>query len=263
MRLILTFLVVALLSMSCRSISETADTAAPSITAKPTADRGEEIVAEYLKRDASPYRKDRIRITVKEEGENDQVTELDVWRRQTAATTETLSIIAKPTEDAGSGSLTLEEKGKPTVNVTYSVSRGEFRETDTGKMFFGGLTAQELLGEWGKYSYKLTGENNGFEVEGKLKDDQKSVIAVTKVTFDAQTYLPVEMHLFDSGGRELRTYQKPEIKTANGRPYVARTAVANHVYNSRITIEILNREFPDKLDDAMFTREKLKQSAKK
>lgn len=255
--------ILAALALACGGPS--GPDVAPSNAAKPTANRGEEIVAEHLKRDGAPYRKDRVRFTIKEDGEKTEIFEIDVWRRQTATTTETLSIIAKPAEDAGSGSLTIEEKGKPAVNITYSVSRDEFRETDTGKMFFGGLTAQELLGEWNKYSFKLLGEAtpNGFEIEGKLKHDQKSIIASTKATFDVQNYLPVEMHLFDRSGKELRTYQKAEIKTANGQPYVAMTEVENHVYNSQITIEILSREFPEMLDDVMFTREKLKQSAKK
>lgn len=240
----------------------------PAARAKATPDRGEEIVAEHLKRDAAPYRKDRVRFTIREEGEKTEIIEIDTWRRQAGDVTATLSIVAKPAEDAGSGSLTIEETGKPTVVVTYAVSRDEFRETDTGKMFFGGLTVQELLGEWNKYSYKVLGERaaggvSGFEVEGKLKDGQKSVIASTKAVFDAQNYLPIETRLFDNAGKELRTYQKAEIKTAGGRAYIGKVEVVNHVYNSQIAVEILSREFPDKLDDAMFAREKLKQSSKK
>ncbi len=259
-------LIITFLAIGCGGKS----TADPSVAGggKPASDRGNEIVEEYLKRDASPYRKDRVRFTIKEEGEKTEIFELDVFRRQANGVTTTLSIITKPEDDAGSGTLTVEEKGKPAVNVTYSVSRDEFRETDTGKMFFGGLTAQELLGEWNKYAYKFTGEvtsggTAGLGVEGKLKDGEKSVVASNKIIFDAKDYVPLEVSLFDNTSKEIRTYKKGEIKSVNGRPYVASTNVVNHVYNSRITIEILSRELPEKLDDAIFTREKLKQSAKK
>lgn len=240
----------------------------PNTAVKTADDRGDEIVAEHLKREASPYRKDRVRFTVKEDGEEAEIFELDVWRRQAGDVTTTLSLITSPVEDAGSGSLTIEEKGKPAVNITYSVSRDEFRETGTEKMFFGGLTAQELLGEWRKYDYKLVAEPttdglSGFEVEGKLKSGEKSLIALNRIVFDSKDYLPVELHLFDAGGKELRTMTKGEIKSVDGRAYVARMDVVNHVYKSRIAIEILSREFPKTIDDAVFTREKLKQSVRK
>lgn len=231
-------------------------------TAKPV-NRAEEIVAEHVKREGVPYRKDHIRFTIREEGEKTQVIELDAWRRHEGDTTTTLSIVTKPAEDAGTGTLTFEEKGKPTVITTYSVSRDEFRDTDTGKMFFGGLTAEELLGEWGKYSYNFIGESGGFEVEGKLKQGETSVIDTTKVSFNRETFLPVEMHLFDNTGKEMRVFKSSEPRTVGGHTFFARTEVINHIYKSEISIEILSREYPEKLDGAIFTKEKLKESAKK
>jgi hypothetical protein len=234
---------------------------------KPAVDRGEEIVAEYVKRDSSPYRKDRVRFTVETKGET-AVFELDVWRRMTDLATETLSVFVKPAEDAGTASLAILEKGKPAVNVTYSRSRDEYRETDTGKRFFGGLTAEELLGEWSKYEYRLLGEvdHNGiaaYEVEGKLKEGQSSTIAANKFVFHKQSYLPVLIRLYDTTGREIRTYSILETRTSDGRNYPVKTEAVNHVYNSRIMIEVLKREYPEKLDDTIFTREKLKELAKK
>lgn len=229
--------------------------------AQPGVNRAEAVVAEHLKRENVPYRKDRIRFTVREEGEPVKVVELDAWRRHAGGTTTTLSVIVKPVEDAGLGTMAIEEPAKPTVVVSYAASRDEFRETDTGKIFFGGLTAQELLGEWDKYTYKLVGDNGGTEVEGKLKDGERSVIDSTKVIFNSETYLPVEMHLFDNTGKKLRAYKSSEPRTVSGHTYFARTEAVNHVYRSEITIEILSREYPEKLDDALFTREKLKASA--
>jgi len=152
--------------------------------------------------------------------------------------------------------------------VTYASSRDEFRETDTGKMFFGGLTIQELLGEWDKYGFKYKGERDlggrkVFDVDGNLKQGEKSLIDTLKIALDAENYLPLEMHLFDSSGKELRTYSKSEVRSNDGRTYIGKVEVDNHVYNSHTTIEVLSREYPDKLDDAIFTREKLKTLAKK
>ncbi len=261
--LVLTFVSVSL--VGCNSSSQAPPATTPQ--SKP-ADRGNEIIKEYIKHEEAPFRKERVRFTIRAEGEPVEIYELDVWRRQAGSKTETLSLIVKPEEDAGSGALAIEEEGKPTVNVTYSQSRDEFRETDTGKMFFGGLTAQELLGEWTKYNFKFVADRDvdgmkAVEIEGKLKDGQTSAIASNKVVIDTKDQLLLEVRLFDNTGKELRTYSYKDIKTADGRRYVSKTEAINHVYNSRITIEILSREYPSAIDDSMFSREKLKASVRK
>src|SRR5438445_7220915 len=55
--------------------------------------RGAEIVAEYLKRDAAPYRRMKVRFTIKTEGEPEKIYEVDNWRKQTAEGTTTLTQI--------------------------------------------------------------------------------------------------------------------------------------------------------------------------
>lgn len=230
--------------------------------------RGQEIVSEYLKRDTAPFRKMRVRFTVKEEGKPDAITELDNWRKQTPDGTTTLSQIVKPIEESDLGSLTIEAKGQKTTVVTYAKSSDSFRETDTKKMFFGGLTAGELLGEWDKFTFRLVGEkeissSKVFEVEGKLKRDADSIVSKMNVLFRSDNYVPVELHLFDNTGREIRTYKFTDVKSEPEHPYAARTEVENPIYNAKITIEILSREFPATVDDAMFSRDKLKQLAKK
>lgn len=231
-------------------------------------DRGNEIVNEYLRREAAPFRKDRTRITVRSEDGSVEVYELDVWRRQTEDQTDTMSVIVKPTEDAGTATLSVQVKDKPTVNITYSQALDEFRESDTSKMFFGGLTAQELLGEWGKYSFTYLGDREfegkvAHEVEGKLKDGQTSVIASNKVLFDVENFLVRELRLFDNTGKELRVYTQKETRVVDGRTYISKTDVVNHVYKSNITIEVLGREYPSTLDDALFSRERLRRSVRK
>ncbi|MFN2500459.1 MAG: outer membrane lipoprotein-sorting protein [Pyrinomonadaceae bacterium] len=266
MRLLLPIVLAAAL-VGCGTPPPGGSSTEPPAASNPH-ERGEEIVAEHIRRDAAPFRKDRIRFTISAPDEPVEIFELDVFRRQRGGETNTLSMIVKPDADAGSGSLTTERAGQPTVNITYSVSRDEFRETDTGRMFFGGLTAQELLSEWSKYSYHFIDERDFqgsrvFAVEGRLKKSESSVITLNKLLFDAVTYLPVEMRLFDRTGKELRTFQSKETGSVDGRAFVRRTDVVNHVYNSNITIEILSREFPATLEDSLFDREHLRRSARK
>ena len=71
------------------------------------------------------------------------------------------------------------------------------------------------------------------------------------------------MRLFDSGGKELRTFQMKEVKNQDGHEYVSKTEVENHIYNSRITIEIVSSEYPVSIDDSVFSRERLRQLARK
>lgn len=241
----------------------------PSTGSKDTPDkRGEEIVAEYLKRDAAPFRKIRVRFTIRAEGDPDEIYELDTWRRQTPDGTTTMSRIVKSPDNSDVGSLTLEPEGQKATIVTYAESRGEFRETDTKKMFFGGLTVGELLGEWQKYAFRLIGEKEiggqkVFEVEGKLKPDADSIAARMNVLFRTDNYVPVELHLFDSNGREIRTYKVTDVKDDPTHPYAAKTEVDNPVYKAKITIEIVAHEFPPSIDDSIFSRDRLKQNVRK
>jgi Outer membrane lipoprotein-sorting protein len=230
--------------------------------------RGEEIVAEYLKRDAAPYRKMRVRFTIRAEDDPEKIYELDNWRKQTPEGTTTLTQIVKPAEDSDLGSLTLELKDQKATVATYAKSRDEFRETDTKKMFFGGLTAGELLGEWNKFSYTLAGEKEldgrkVFEVEGNLKPGTDSIVSRLNVLFRSDNYVPAELHLFDNSGREIRAYRVTEFKDDPEHPYAVKTEVENPIYKAKILIEILSREFPAAIEDAMFSRDKLKQFAQK
>ena len=229
-------------------------------------ERGAQIVAEYLKRDAAPYRKNRVRLTIASESEPLQVYELEIWRKQTAAETLTLTHVVQPADESDLAALSVERKGEPTINVTYVSSTDQFRETGTNKMFFGGLTAQELLGEWDKYDYTLVAEKDldgvkVYEVEGTLKPTADSMIARTRTLFRADTYLPAEMHLFNSDGKELRTFRVKEFRNVAGREAVWLTEIENHVRPTKVTIETLSLDWPEKADDAMFTRDRLKQLA--
>ena len=180
------------------------------------------------------------------------------------AETLTLTHIVQPADESDLAALSVERKGEPTINVTYVSSTDQFRETGTNKMFFGGLTAQELLGEWDKYDYSLVAEKElsgvkVYEVEGTLKPSAESTIARTHTLFRADTYLPAEMHLFDSGGQEMRTFQVTKYWSVAGREAVWLMEVENHLRPTKITIETLSLDFPEKADETMFTRDRLKQ----
>ena len=233
-------------------------------TADSPGNRASQLVEAFLKTDAAPYRKMRVRFTINAEDEEQKVYELESWRKQTADGTITLSQVIRPVEDSDLGSLTIENKGQKTTVVTYVGSRDEFRETDTNKMFFGGLTAGELLGEWHKYDFTFKGERaDGFEVEGKLRPGESSVVARLNVLFRAADSMPVEIRSYDTNDREIRNWRIVDIKRDAGGPYAARTEIENPVYKAKITVEILGREFPANIDGAVFTRERLKRIAKK
>jgi hypothetical protein len=253
------------------------DTPAGRDLAANARERGEHVVAEYLKRDASPYRKLRVRLTIDDldaklrtpsaSGAR-KIYELEIWRKQTEGETLTLTQVVQPADENDLAALSVERKGQPTVNVTYVSSTDQFRETGTNKMFFGGLTAQELLGEWEKYDYSLIDEKdlNGvkvYEVEGTLKSGAESTLARTRTLFREDNYLPAEMHLFDSGGQEVRTFRVKSYHNVNGREAVWITEIQNHVRPTQVTVETLNAEFPGKVDDAIFNRERLKQLSRK
>jgi hypothetical protein len=231
-------------------------------------ERGTQIVAEYLKRDAAPYRKNRVRMTITSATEPLKTYEIEIWRKQTEAETLTQTHVILPADESDLAALSIERKGEPTINVTYVSSTDQFRETGTNKMFFGGLTAQELLGEWDKYEYSLVEEKDlggvkVYEVEGTLKPTTESVIARTRTLFRADTYLPAEMHLFDSGGQEVRTFQVKTYRNVAGRDVIWLTDIENHLRPTKITIETLGLEFPEKADEAIFTRDRLKKLSRK
>jgi hypothetical protein len=235
-------------------------------------ERGAQIVGEYLKRDAARYRKNRVRMTIEDldakSPEARKVYELEIWRKQTASETLTQTHVVQPADESDLAALSIERKGEPTVNVTYVSSTDQFRETGTNKMFFGGLTAQELLGEWDKYDYSLLEEKDVggvkvYDIEGVLKPTLESVIARTRTLFRADTYLPSEMHLFDSGGQEVRTFQVKSFRNVGGRDVIWLTEIENHLRPTKITIETLSLDFPDKADESIFSRERLKQLSRK
>ena len=230
--------------------------------------RGAEVVAEYLKRDASPYRKNRVRMTIAAPSEPVKVYELEIWRKQTPAETLTLTHIVQPADENDLAALSIERPGQPATNVSYVSSTDQFRETGTNKMFFGGLTAQELLGEWDKYGYQLLGDKdlNGvkaYEVEGNLKVPGYSVITRSVTLFRADNYLPAEMHLFNSESNELRSFKVNKYGNVAGRDVIWVTEINNLSRQTKITIETLALEFPEKVDDAIFTRDRLKQIAQR
>ncbi len=231
--------------------------------------RGERVVSEYVKRDSAPFRIDRARFTVKTDGSPDEVYELVISRKQAPDASTTMSEIVKSPDNANVASLAIEPKDGKATLVSYSESRDEFRETNTKRSFFGGLTAGELLGEWNKFRYKLTGERteNGVgivEIEGKVKPDfaADTVAASLKASFRSDNFVPVEMRLFDSTGREIRIYRFANIKSDSDRPYASKIEAENKIQKTLVTIEILKREFPAKMDESVFSRERLKRPGK-
>ena len=254
------FLTLTLLVVFAASCGEQPANSNPTTQKKPSAnaDRGNEIVAEFLKRDAAPLRKSRVRFNITSE-DGVKLYEIDVLRKQSEGETVTLTQFIKPEEDSDLASLTVEAAGKPTVVTTYSTTLKDFRETDTSKIFFGGITAGELLGEWGKFDFRLIKEDAGqFQLEGKLKKGESGTVARSEVTMRADNYVPTQLKLFDSSDKHIRTFDITETKSDDHGAYASKTIVDNPIYKSKTEIEILSREFPASTDPAFFTRDKLK-----
>ena len=266
MKFVVLLIACLLTSFSCSDAGSagTAPTGQPESGS--VANKGNEAMAEYLKRDSAPFRKNRVRFTIASEDEPKKIYEIDTVRKQVGTDILTLTQIVKPADESDVASLTIESEGKPTSVSTYVASMDEFRETDTGRMFFGGLTAGELLGEWNKFDYRLLGEKTVdgqqlLELEGKLKKPGSSLIARMNILMRADNYVPVELQMFDSGGRQLRTYKVTDVGSDSKGSYAAKTEIENPIYKSKVVVEVLNRDFPANVDEAFFTRERLKQIA--
>ena len=244
------------------------ETATPSDDMAMRQQRGAQVVADYLKRDASPYRKNRVRMTIAAPSEPVKVYELEIWRKQIPGETLTLTHVVQPADESDLAALSVERKGQPAINVTYVSSIDQFRETGTNKTFFGGLTTQELLGEWDKYDYQLLSEKdlNGvkvYEVEGKLKPSTDSVIARSITLFRADTYMPAEVRLFNSEGKEFRIFKVTKYNNVAGHDVIWLMEIDNLARQTKITIETLGMEFPENADEAIFSRDRLKQIAQR
>jgi hypothetical protein len=71
------------------------------------------------------------------------------------------------------------------------------------------------------------------------------------------------MHLFNSGGEEVRTFDVKTYRNVAGREAVWLTEIENHVRPTKVTIEMVSLDFPEKVDDTIFTRDRLKQLSRK
>ena len=257
------FLLAALAAAGCSGSNVAENTSNAPKNTSAVSNRGSEIVAEFLHRDAAPLRKTRVRFTVTSEDGSVKVYELDSWRKQADGETATLTQVIKPAEDSDLASLTIEAPGKPAVVTTYSSSLQDFRETDTNKMFFGGITAGELLGEWGKFDFRLikeetAGDHQQYQLEGKLKKGESGTVSRMEVTMRADNYVPTQLRLFDSSDRQIRTFDITDFKSDDHGVYASKTTVDNPIYKTKTEIEILSRESPASVEPAFFTREKLK-----
>ena len=59
----------------------------------------------------------------------------------------------------------------------------------------------------------------------------------------------------------MRTFQVTECRTFAGHTVASRLEIENHVTDTKVVIEVLSLNFPDRIDDLIFTREWLKRLA--
>ena len=228
--------------------------------------RGSEIVAEYRKRDSSPNRHAVVRMTITSQDQPEKVYEFEIWRKQSPQETQTLLQVIKPETERSLVSLSTERKGEKSVTLTYNREKNEFEEVSADRQVFGGLTIQEMLGEWDRYESRLVGEQNVdgvkmFQVANTLKPQETSTIKRFVTHFRSDNMLPTEAHLFDSQDKEIRTYSIKEYRTIEGHPSFWRVEIENHVRRTKLILEVLNQSFSERLDEKLFTRENLKKLA--
>ncbi|HEX8096859.1 MAG TPA: outer membrane lipoprotein-sorting protein, partial [Pyrinomonadaceae bacterium] len=139
----------------------------------------------------------------------------------------------------------------------------KFEESDSSRQAFGGLTAQEMLGEWDSFDHRFIGEKEvggvkTYEVESTLKPDASSRVKRFVTYFRSDNKMPAEAHLFDSQGKEIRTIYVREYRTVKERPTIWRVEIENHVRNLKMAVEVINQSVDEKIDEKVFTRENLK-----
>lgn len=258
-----------LILTGCNRKNTSGDTSSPPVgQLQDSPDRGELIIAEHLKRTAAPFRKSLVKLTVTSEKDPTQTYLLAISRKQTGDETLTLTEVVEPKEDQDLATLTVEQKDKPTVNITYIASSKKFRESGTGKSFFGGVTAQELLGEWHKYKTRLVSEQvvdgaKMFELESKLRENEDSAILRYHSLFRADNFLPYEMKLYGSDDKLLRRFAITKTRSIEGRQEIWRTEIENYIFRTKILLEVLEVSFPARIPDKIFDREYLKSKSAK
>jgi outer membrane lipoprotein-sorting protein len=228
--------------------------------------RGSEIVAEFQKRDSTPSRHVTLRMVVATANQPEKEYELEIWRKQSAGETKSLLHVLKPASEKELVSLSIQRTGENPQNVTYHPGNNEYEEFDTDRQAFGGLTVQEMLGDWSKYEHRLLGEKEhegvkAYEIENTLKPNESSTIKRFVVLIRADNMLPAAAHVFNAQGTEIRTYRIKEYRNIEGHPTFWRVEIENPVRHIKINLEVLNESFNERFDDKLFTRENLKQLA--
>lgn len=228
--------------------------------------RGAEIVAEFQKRDSPPTRHVQLRMIIESPDQPQKEYEFEVWRKHSEGETKSLMHVVKPSSESSLVSLTIQRKGEEPLNVTYYPAKDEFEEFNADRQVFGGLTVQEMLGDWGKYDSRLISEKDVagvkmYEVENTLKANESSTIKRFIVLIRADNMLPAEAHVFNAQGSEIRTYRIKEYRTIEGHPTFWRIEIENPVRHTKINLEVLNESFNERFDDKLFTRESLKRLA--
>jgi len=228
--------------------------------------RGAEIVAEFQKRDSAPSRHVQLRMVIATADQPEKEYEFEIWRKQDPGETKSLLHVVKPATERQLASLSIQQAGENPQNVTYHPANNQFEEFDADRQAFGGLTVQEMLGDWSKYEHRLIGEKEldgvkVYEIENTLKPNESSIIKRFIVLIRADNMLPAEAHVFNAEGKEIRTYRIKEYRTIEGHPTFWRIEIENPVRRTKIALEVLNESFNERLDEDLFTRENLKRLA--
>jgi hypothetical protein len=258
---ILLFLLINIAFAGCRQ-----ETKQANMNPEAQRARGAEIVAEYQKRESTPTRHVQLRMTIISANEPEKEYEFEIWRKRDQNETKSLLHVIKPSTERGLVSLSTQSKGQEPVNVSYRPDKNEFLESKSDDQAFGGLTVQEILGDWSKYESRLVSEKDVdgvkmYEIENTLKPGEASTIKRFIVLIRADNMLPAEAHVFNGQDTEIRTYRIKEFRTIEGHPTFWRIEIENPVRKNTIKLEVLNESFNQRLDDQIFARDNMKKLA--
>jgi Outer membrane lipoprotein-sorting protein len=195
---------------------------------------------------------------------------MTIYRKRAADGSQVMRIdfTAPPTQRDLSALITVTAAGEvegtryTQSNNTFVTSRGVLGEDS---LF--GMTLQELIGgQLEKYDWKLAGEETfnqtpSYRLDGRLKPGAESKFARLVLFIAKDSFAAVGAEFDDDHDELLRRMTVDKLAQINGRWTRMHWMVDNRARQKKIEFETLEAHYDQKLSDALFTREQLKQIA--
>ncbi|HET8675615.1 MAG TPA: outer membrane lipoprotein-sorting protein, partial [Blastocatellia bacterium] len=128
-----------------------------------------------------------------------------------------------------------------------------------------GMTMQELAdGQTEKYNFRLVGEESfegkpAYRIEGKLKDGMESKFPRLVLLISKENYAALVAEFYDNQNQLIRRVTVDNIAEHNGHWTRMRWVVDNLARQKKISFETIKIAYDVQLNDAIFSRDHLKQ----